>query len=242
MAADHKSPQTGRKRAAGGKNAGGAEKRAPQNDRRAGKKGAEKKGRGREEQKKSVYVTVVAAALILLAGALGYLILTQTVLPQEPKKVEDLPYREQVRAAHEEFGVEEARIYAVIQVESSFREKAESPSGARGLMQMLPSTYEEYCAETGTFCDPAALFDPAVNIRACTRYLRQLYDMTGSWRWTHVAYYAGIGSVTKWMKEGLSPEEAPNNKARTYLERIESAYDAYAMMFKAYYGKTENAA
>ena len=54
--------------------------------------------------------------------------------------------------------------------------------------------------------------------------------MTGSWDWAHVAYFSGIGNVTKWRAEGLTPKTIPSDKAKTYLERINAAYDAYTMI------------
>ena len=222
-----------------GKKSKNDEKKRPDPDRKmrsaARAKGAGAKNAVRSRGERIATVAIVSAVAILLL-AIAYMLIREAVSGGNgaPGRVEDLPYRREVREAHVLEGVEEARIYAVIQTESSFRANAVSPSGARGLMQMLPSTYEEECLETGASFDPEALFDPSVNIPVCTRYLRKLHDIVGSWDWAHVAYYAGIGNALKWMEEGLSLGDLPNESAKIYLERINSAYDAYAVMFRAY--------
>ena len=177
-------------------------------------------------------IVIVALSVALLAA--GYLIFTQIKdgVRITYKRASDLPYKEEVRLAEEKYGVERARIYAVIQVESSFDPSAKSKAGAVGLMQMLPSTYEEECSFSGVSYDPENLKKPEINIDVCTAYLAKLHDMTGSWDWAHVAYFSGIGSVTKWRSEGLSFKELPSDNARIYLERIKSAYDAYSMILK----------
>jgi membrane-bound lytic murein transglycosylase F len=61
-------------------------------------------------------------------------------------------------------------VSAVIYQESRFRPNAESPVGARGLMQLMPSVAETYHIDFGKFKEPAK------NVEIGTRYLRQLLD------------------------------------------------------------------
>lgn len=59
-------------------------------------------------------------------------------------------------------------IRAVIRQESQFYPCAESAKGAKGLMQLMPATVEQFGVH-----DP---FDPRESIDAGTRYLKQLMD------------------------------------------------------------------
>ena len=131
-----------------------------------------------------------------LLGA-GFIVYKELELERKNKIVrpEDLPYREEVIAAEAAYGVEQPRIYAGIQVESSFIPDAVSKAGAIGLMQMLPSTYEDQCARRGVPCDPEDLCKPEVSIDFCSEYLMILHDLTGSWKWAHIAYSKGGNAV-----------------------------------------------
>ena len=181
---------------------------------------------------------IVAFSLVAVLLALGYLAYLGVTAAKagSAKGSGDLPYREEVARAAEKYGVEAARIYAVIRVESDFVADARSPHGALGLMQMIPSTYEEQCEARGVPCDPDDLLKPDVNIDFCTEYLSQAYRAAGGWDWAHVAYFAGIGNVREWQKAGYEPSQVPMEGARKYLEKIKSAYEAYQPMLAA---KTE---
>ena len=61
-------------------------------------------------------------------------------------------------------------VKAIIAVESSFCQRARSPKGARGLMQLMPDTAREMGVS------PARLSEPEENIRAGTAYLATLLN------------------------------------------------------------------
>ena len=73
------------------------------------------------------------------------------------------PFIESAATKHD---IDARIVKAVIQVESSFRPRARSPKGAMGLMQLMPKTAREYQARNP--------YDPAANIEAGTKYLKQL--------------------------------------------------------------------
>ncbi|MFN3076597.1 MAG: lytic transglycosylase domain-containing protein [Alphaproteobacteria bacterium] len=72
--------------------------------------------------------------------------------------------------------------------ESNFNDRAESPKGARGVMQVMPST------ALGEFGVPAdALWDPKLNIRLGVSYLERLYNLYGhDWNLA-LSHYNGGG-------------------------------------------------
>ena len=98
-----------------------------------------------------------------------------------------LPERERialVRAILEEarrHDLDPDLVVAVIQVESAGYHLAVSRVGALGLMQILPSTGKELANRLDIVWNgPDTLFDPIINVKLGTAYLRQLADQFGS--------------------------------------------------------------
>lgn len=93
-------------------------------------------------------------------------------LIQREFKVE-FPYEDCFREAAEEQKLPVSLVLAVARGESGFNPKAVSSADALGIMQILwPATAKEL-----GFSSRNQLFEPCSNIRAGTRYLRQLIDM-----------------------------------------------------------------
>jgi soluble lytic murein transglycosylase len=80
-------------------------------------------------------------------------------------------YSEPIRRAARKFGVDPNLVRAVIAAESNFNPAAVSPKGARGLMQLMPSTASRFGVRD--------IFDPVQNIFGGVRYLRYLLDLFG---------------------------------------------------------------
>ena len=119
-----------------------------------------------------------------------------------------------VKEAARKYGVEPPLIMAVIQAESAGDPSATSRSGAQGLMQLMPET----AAELGV-SNP---FDPAQNIMAGTRYLRQLLDRyQGDVRLALAAYNWGMGNLEN------QPRAMPR-ETKNYITRVESYYRSFA--------------
>jgi soluble lytic murein transglycosylase-like protein len=81
-------------------------------------------------------------------------------------------------------------ILAVIAVESTFKEKAVSPVGARGLMQVMPSAHPKKVRSIGGL---RALYDPKKNISVGTHILAQYLDLSaGNLRRTLLRYNGSL--------------------------------------------------
>jgi soluble lytic murein transglycosylase-like protein len=94
------------------------------------------------------------------------------------------------------FDVDAALISAVIKAESDFNPREISNKGARGLMQLMPSTAERFGVMNS--------FDPKANITGGARYLRWLLDtFAGNADLALAAYNAGEGNV--WKYNGVPP-------------------------------------
>jgi soluble lytic murein transglycosylase-like protein len=99
-------------------------------------------------------------------------------------------------------------IWAVMKVESNFREQAVSRAGARGLMQLMPRT----AAAIG-LRNP---LDPEQNILGGAYYLRHLANrFDGDIYYTLAAYNAGPGTVRRYG--GIPPYPETLNYIRRVL-------------------------
>ncbi|MBI2819336.1 MAG: lytic transglycosylase domain-containing protein [Acidobacteria bacterium] len=102
-------------------------------------------------------------------------------------------------------------VRAIIRVESNFDPYAVSPAGARGLMQLIPSTAQRFGV--------ANPFDPRANIDGGIRYLKHLLGMyQGNLQLTLAAYNAGENSVARFR--GVPAYRETQN----YIRKIGALY------------------
>lgn len=113
-----------------------------------------------------------------------------------------------IRKAARIHGLPEELIASVIQTESAFQARAESPKGAQGAMQIMPQTQQELGLD-----DP---FDPEANVLAGCAYLRRQLDRFGSLELALAAYNAGPANVKKYGGVPPFPE------TREYVARVTS--------------------
>lgn len=104
-------------------------------------------------------------------------------------------------------------LYAIMHQESTFKPRAMSNKGARGLMQLMPGTALRFGV--------TSIWDPKQNIEGGTRYMRFLLDkFDGDVRLALAGYNAGEGAV---MKYGY--RVPPYNETQEYVRRISKRYD-----------------
>ena len=134
-------------------------------------------------------------------------LIVQSAVPPAQMKIKRIvqPYAEIVESVSQKHGVDPRLIFALIEVESSYKSMAESPRGARGLMQLMPATVQRYAVG-----DP---FEPKDNIEGGTRYLRSLLDEFGT-KGALAAYNAGEGAVRKFHGVPPYPE------TRRFVSRV----------------------
>lgn len=112
------------------------------------------------------------------------------------------PIIARVSAQH---GVDTSLVRAVIQVESAYQARAQSPKGAMGLMQLMPATARQYAVG-----DP---YNPESNIEAGVRHLKSLLERFPL-KLALAAYNAGEAAVLKFR--GIPPYA----ETRDYVARI----------------------
>jgi soluble lytic murein transglycosylase-like protein len=103
-------------------------------------------------------------------------------------------------------------LYAIMHQESTFKPRAMSNKGARGLMQLMPGTAVRFGV--------TSIWDPQQNIEGGSRYMRFLLDkFDGNVQLALAGYNAGEGAV---MKYGY--RIPPYNETQEYVRRISKRY------------------
>ncbi len=126
-------------------------------------------------------------------------------------------------AAARRHRLDEALVLAVIWNESRFDPGAVSRAGARGLMQLMPTTTDFLAGRLGVE-DPDP-HDPVFAVEAGCYYLRWLLDRFGQDpRLALAAYAAGHGAVRRRLKAGREPPAG----ARRYAARVLRTQAAFA--------------
>jgi len=129
------------------------------------------------------------------------------------------------------FAVDRALVYAVIRQESRFNPRAKSSAGARGLMQLMPST-ARYVAR-GTRYNVRrrnTLYEPGVNLSLGQKYLQMLLGdglVNGDLFRLATAWNGGPGNLQDWgqrvdhMNDSLFfIESIPARETRNFIEKV----------------------
>ena len=163
----------------------------------------------------------------------GYFAYNRWLYYSYPKK-----YSEYVEKYAKEYNVSENFVYAVIKTESGFKSDAVSDVGARGLMQIMETTFDwikfKCDDENAVFYD---MYNPEDNIRYGCWLLGYLYDEFGSIETAAAAYHAGRGNVNEWLSDkryssdGVTLEEIPIPDTAHYVEKITKAVEIYTRLY-----------
>jgi len=123
--------------------------------------------------------------------------------------VDARPFADLIETVSLKHGVDPALVHAVVQVESNYEPKAVSSKGARGLMQVMPSTAADFGVRN--------LFDPQANLEAGVQYLKFLLTRFNLSQ-ALAAYNAGPAVVRKYR--GIPPVP----ETQQYVKRVLAAF------------------
>lgn len=119
--------------------------------------------------------------------------------------------KQKIKDAARRSSLDHRLVEALIHVESSFKANAESPKGARGLMQVMP--------DTADICDIQEPFHAVNNLMGACDCLRSLINRyQGNLELALAAYNAGISNVEKY--KGIPPFP----ETRAYVKKILKLY------------------
>jgi soluble lytic murein transglycosylase-like protein len=104
-------------------------------------------------------------------------------------------------------------LYSIMHQESTFKTRAMSNKGARGLMQLMPGTAARFGVNS--------IWDPRQNIEGGARYMRFLLDQfNGDVPLALAGYNAGEGAVMKYGNR-----IPPYSETQEYVRRISRRYN-----------------
>ena len=130
-------------------------------------------------------------------------------------------------------------IYAIIKTESDFKSDAESNLGARGLMQIMKTTFEwiRYRLDDSEDLAFDTMYEPEQNIRYGSYLIAYLIDYFDSIELAVCAYHAGVGNVDSWLKnseyskDGENLDVIPISDTDYYLKKVTKALNIYHNLY-----------
>jgi soluble lytic murein transglycosylase len=189
---------------------------------------------------------IVRRRLMLLAFAVvaSCVLLAVIVRPFADKAVQEisLPLRHEdiIRQQAADKGLDPSLIAGVIYVESRFRDQT-SHAGAKGLMQILPSTADYIARKSGgTAFEEGDLATPQINIAYGSWYLRYLLEhYHGNELLALAAYNAGEGKVDEWYRDASARGEdfeaathIPFPETRNYVGSVLEVRSRYRQEYR----------
>ena len=215
-----------------GASVGSARSRSRSSSARSKKRRTTRTTKGNRSQRRR-RAKVIGGTLIVVA--LGGFLLANSDRFQRTLEEVALPLQHEdiIRQQAAEKDVPADLIAAVIYNESRFRDQT-SHAGARGLMQITPSTAKVIESLSGgqtfKFDD---LSDPDINIRYGTFYLHYLLQKFGDNDIAALAAYnAGETNVAAWGGSSLSLDDIAFPETREYVENVLEKRDEYARHYR----------
>jgi soluble lytic murein transglycosylase len=149
-------------------------------------------------------------------------------------------YPDLVQDAAESYNLDPLLILSLMRQESFFEGFISSSAGARGIMQIMPTTGDEIhnILKWPESYDSIDLYNPTINIRFGASYFARMRDyFDGDLFAALAAYNAGPGNVINWESlaqndPDLFLEIIPYEETRRYLTNIYEFYSIYNNLYK----------
>ena len=189
-----------------------------------------KKLKKRWTKGKKIFIVSIIAVLSAL---------TILSLPILEKIIYPYPNQAIIEKYATQYGVDPLFVISVIREESNFLPQSESHKGAKGLMQLMPSTAQEVAKSLGdkTYSEEGLLI-PEKNIQYGTWYLASLQKaFAGNTTLVTAAYNGGRGHVQEWITSGqidsknIHIEDIPFKETRDYVGRVLKSYEKYNKLY-----------
>lgn len=166
--------------------------------------------------KRSVKVAATIATAIVFAAVVIPAVAICVIFPNK--------YTDKVCAAADEFGLSRTLVKSVVWAESRFDPKATSRKGAKGLMQLMPETFDMCVAALG-LPPKSDIYDTETSLRCGCYYLSSLIDrFDGNTTAALMAYNAGEANARRFLSGDTVFPETEN-----YIQSIDKAQRVYGL-------------
>ncbi len=148
------------------------------------------------------------------------------------------PNRAAVEAEAQEFGVDALLLAALVRQESVFDVEALSPAGARGLVQLLPSTASLMARGLDVAFYPEWITVPDLNLHLGAAHLAELLKRFGRVDAAIAAYNAGPSPVRRWLERAGAAdpdrfiELIPYPETRGYVRSLLRNRELYRALYE----------
>lgn len=115
---------------------------------------------------------------------------------------------------------------AVMMVESRFKISAKSPCGAKGLMQIMPSTFLSVAKKHSLDYSTNDMYDIHKNITVGVLYLKMLQDKYGSYDLMSAGYNGGPVVANNWKNARY---HAVPNETKKYVNKVRKYHEYYTL-------------
>jgi soluble lytic murein transglycosylase len=148
-------------------------------------------------------------------------------------------FSELIVPAAQEYGIHPLFLFSLIRQESAFEGFVRSSAGARGLMQIIPTTGQEIANELGwpdNYADDD-LYRPMVSIRLGTDYLDKWRShLGGDYYPALAAYNGGPGNAIAWQElaqddPDLFLEVVRFAETKEYIRSISEIFNIYRRIY-----------
>ena len=162
--------------------------------------------------KKPIFAVVTVLSLLLIVPAVALCM----VFPNK--------YGQEIGEAADEFGLSRSLVKSVVWAESRFDRKATSAKGAKGLMQIMPDTFEMCAAALGI--SGADIYDVNTSLRCGCYYLSLMINkFDGDETAALMAYNAGENNARKFLNG-----ETVFSETQNYIRNIHKAQKVYNIL------------
>ncbi|MHB8126724.1 MAG: lytic transglycosylase domain-containing protein [Desulfitobacteriaceae bacterium] len=190
-----------------------------------------------KNKKVKTRVLLRSMLFILVLGSVLLWGIGQTSVYQ--KIIYPYPHRTVIEKYATLYGVDPLLVVSVIREESKFLPQSESHKGAKGLMQIMPSTAQSIAKGLGDKdYNDQDLVIPEKNIQYGTWYLASLKkEFDNNFILMLAAYNGGRGHVKEWINTNqinlaqLRQQDIPFQETRQYVEKVLKSYRIYNKLY-----------
>ena len=149
-----------------------------------------------------------------------------------------MTYKQEITSFAQTYNVPPSLVASIANTESGMNEKALSSKGAKGVMQLMPTTAEWLAGKLGKDYCEEKLFEAEYSLELGTYYLSYLLKTFEDEKVAICAYNAGQGKVKEWLrnescsKDGKTLMVIPFKETENYLNKVLKNLHYYEKRYK----------